>query len=142
MLERPLRGIAMCGVRFRMTIPFVLLLLQLGCGGEKDTTLPIDLLGVWGTTAPQYLDCSFVLKPDVIIFNNGVNFTSVNRITHVEKIPEKNKTLYEITYVDEENFDYRLSLFYFKGGDRDIIRFKNQQQVIWTRKMDHFLSSS
>ncbi len=107
-----------------------------GCQMLQDSAVPDELIGKWVTTEPRYHDCSFEIQQETIIFNKGITHTNMNWIEEIEKIPEKEKTLYHIYYEDKQGQDYKLSLFFFKTPDGGIIRFKNQQNIKWSRKVD------
>ena len=107
-----------------------------GCQMSRDTTVPDELIGEWVTTEPRYQDCSFEIQKETIIFNKGTAHTDMNSIEEITKIPEKEKTLYHIYYEDKQGQEYKLSLFFFKTHDGGIICFKNQQNIIWSRKVD------
>jgi len=121
-------------MKLKILILFIIVTAFLGCQILKDKTIPEELIGVWETSEPRYKDCSFELKDETIIFNNGPDYTNINFITDIEKLPEKDRVLYHIHYEDREGLEYMLSLFYFKASNGGVIRFKNQKEITWTKR--------
>lgn len=107
-----------------------------GCQSKKVSTFPDEVLGVWETSAPKYEDCFFELARNLIIFANltAIDNIQVNCIQEIEEIRKGKRLLYVIHYEDAKGQEYKFPLYYdpSKGG---VIRFKNQEQVEWT-KMD------
>lgn len=104
-----------------------------GCQVRKDNIVTEELIGVWETSASRYEDCFFEIKDEMIIFNNGLDYTNINYINDIEIFPGRGKTLYNMYYKDMQGKEYKLSFFYFKEGNGGVIRFKNQKEIEWTR---------
>jgi hypothetical protein len=106
-----------------------------GCQKWKDKTVPKELLGVWVTTEQRYAGCTFQVTDKMIIFSNdSLDYTAINHVTGIEKTIEEGQTLYYIDYKDSEGLECRLSLFHSKALNRDVVRFKNETQIKWTKK--------
>lgn len=107
-----------------------------GCESRELETFPGELLGVWETSAPRYQDCFFELAKHLIIFANltAIDNIQVNCIQEIEEIRKGRRRLYIIHYEDAEGQEYEFPLYYdpVRGG---VIRFKHQEQILWT-KMD------
>jgi hypothetical protein len=107
-----------------------------GCQSKKVSTFPDEVLGVWRTSAPKYQDCFVELAKNLIIFANltAIDNIQINCIQEIEEIRKGKRLLYIIHYEDAKGQEYKFPLYYdpSKGG---VIRFKNQQQIEWT-KMD------
>ena len=119
-----LKGFAAC----------VILAALFGCQMRTVKTVPEELRGQWETSAPLYVDCTFELRDKLIIFRKGTTYIDINHVKEIEISPEKGRVLFIITYENKEGGEYKLSLFYFETEKGDVIRFKNQQQLNWTRK--------
>ena len=113
---------------------YIIVFTLFGCHILEDKTSPAELTGVWETSDPRYEDCSFELKGDMIIFNNYPEYTSINYISDIERSPETDGVLYHIDYEDKEGLEYKFSFYFVKGHDGDVIRFKNQKEITWTRQ--------
>ncbi len=105
------------------------------CQCGKKTTVPEDLIGVWETTAPTYADRPFEIKTDEVIFGTGEGKFDTYPITKIkiEKDPTEQKTLYIICYKNIEGQEYKFS-FYCDPANQGMIRFKNQKEMVWTKK--------
>ena len=89
---------------------------------------------MWETSAPAYANCELEIKDELIIFRNRASYANVNYINKIKRYREAEKTLYTIHYEDKKGGKYKLSLFYCDARTGDVIRFKNQQGIKWTRK--------
>ncbi len=106
----------------------------LQCGGK--VTIPEDLIGVWETKTPSYADRLFEIKADEIIFATGEGKFDTYPITKIkiEKDREEGKTLYLICYKNAERQEYKF-FFYYDPANQGTIRFKNQKEMLWTKKL-------
>jgi hypothetical protein len=105
------------------------------CQCGRKTTVPDDLVGVWETTAPTYADRLFEIKTDEVIFGTGENTFDTYPITKmkIEKDSKEQKTLYIICYKNTAGQEYKFS-FYYDPANQGTIRFKNQKEMVWTKK--------
>jgi hypothetical protein len=105
------------------------------CQCGRKTTVPDDLIGVWETTAPTYADRFFEIKTDEVIFGTGEERFDTYPITKIkiEKDREEQKTLYIICYKNMAGQEYKFS-FYYDPANQGTIRFKNQREMVWTKK--------
>ncbi len=112
------------------------------CQCGKKTTVPGDLIGVWKTTAPTYADRFFEIKTDEVIFGTGDGNFDTYAITRIEieKDREQKGTLYTIGYKNPTGQEYKFS-FYYELTNQGVIRFKNQQEMIWTKEATPPLSN-
>ena len=128
----------MLGLRVRKSRASILALaisiFVLGCQPAEDETLPLELVGVWKSSAPRFKDDTLELSKEYIIFTSGEfqDFVNVNFIVKVEKKPERKHTLYVIHYDNIHNQRFKLSLYYYpkKVG---MIRLKNQMDSEWRK---------
>jgi hypothetical protein len=114
-------------------IIYLIVLSTCQCG--RKTTVPEDLIGVWETAAPTYADRFFEIRTDEIIFGTGEGKFDTYPITKkkIEKDREEQGTLYIICYKNIEGQEYKFS-FYYDPANQGTIRFKNQQEMVWTKK--------
>ncbi len=105
------------------------------CHGGKKTTVPEDLIGVWVTTATAYEDRFFEIKSDEVIFSTGGEKFDTYPISkmQIEKDSKRQKTLYIICYKNTARQEYKFS-FYYDPANKGSIRFKNQSNMVWTKK--------
>jgi hypothetical protein len=103
------------------------------CG--KKPTVPDDLIGVWKTSTPEYEDRFFEIKKDEIIFGTGEGNVDTHRISNIEmeKVRGAESSLYTIHYKNLEGQEYKFS-FYFDPIKHGLIRFKNQDKMVWARE--------
>jgi hypothetical protein len=102
------------------------------CGGKG--TIPEDLIGVWETTSPTYADRFFEITLGEVIFGTGERTFDTYPITKIKMEKDATqKNLYVICYKNVEGQEYNFS-FYYDPANRGKIRFKNQQEMVWTRK--------
>ncbi len=105
------------------------------CHGGKKTAVPEDLIGVWVTMAAAYEDRFFEIKSDEVIFSTGGEKFDTYPISkmQIEKDHKKQKTLYIICYNNTAGQEYKFS-FYYDPANQGAIRFKNQSEMVWTKK--------
>ena len=106
-----------------------------GCQIFKDREVPEELLGVWETSSSRYEDCSLEFDGERIVFQNGLTHININHVTNVKKSTEDEKTLYDIYYKDDQGREYKLSLYYLGTPGRGVIRFKNQEEIAWLKRV-------
>jgi hypothetical protein len=123
----------MKGRKGLVVLIFLLALSPFQCG--KKATVPEDLIGVWKTTAAPYDDRFFEIKADEVIFGTGEGNFDTYAITKIktEKDPREQATLYTLCYKTIERREYRFS-FYYDPANHGSIRFKNQQEMVWTKE--------
>ncbi len=127
-LRRPaLRGL-------RKLVPWLALLLVAACEPPADTVLLDRLSGIWETTEPRYAGCYFEIRNNQIVFHNGLLYSNKNTIMNITGVTDKGVGRYDIHYEDLDGAEYTLSLILYTSKKGDIIRFKNQYQIYWTRK--------
>jgi hypothetical protein len=119
----------------RVLIIFIILLVFFAFQCGKKPTVPDDLIGVWKTSTPQYEDRFFEIKKDEIIFGTGEGNSDTHRINNIEmeKIRGVESRLYTIHYKNLEGQECKFS-FYYDPTKRGVIRFKNQEKMVWTRE--------
>ena len=119
----------------RVYIIIICLMVLSVCQCGRKTTIPEDLIGVWETTAPTYADRFFEITTRDVIFGTGENTSDTYPITKIkiEKDPVEQKTLYIICYKNMEGQEYKFS-FYYDSANQGTIRFKNQKEMVWTKK--------
>lgn len=118
--------------RVWMIIICVMALSAFQCGGKG--TVPEDLIGVWETSSPSYADRPFEITASEIIFGTGGNTFDTYPIakTKTEKDPA-GRTLYNIWYKNIGGKKYKFS-FYYDPANQGTIKFKNQQEMVWTKR--------
>jgi hypothetical protein len=122
-------------IKFKILTILIIVTALFGCQKLKDKTVPKELLGVWVSTEQRYAGCSFEVTNNMIIFNNNnLSYSSINHVTGIEKAIEEGQTIYLVDYKDSEGLECRISLFYSRGRNRDMVRFKNEMGVVWTKK--------
>jgi len=105
------------------------------CQCGRKTTIPDDLIGVWETTAPDYADHPFEIKTDEVLFGTGEEKFDTYPITKmkIEKDPLEQMTLHIIYYKNITGQEYKFS-FYYDPANQGTIRFKNQKEMVWTKR--------
>ena len=125
----------MLSIKFKIISILIIVIVLSGCQKWKDKTVPKELLGVWVTTGERYAGCSFEVTESMVIFNNNnLSYTAMNHVTGIEKAIEEGHTIYLIDYKDSEDLEGRLSLVYNRTRKRGMVRFKNEMEVVWTKK--------
>ena len=110
------------------------LLFVAACQPPMDHVLMERLSGYWETTEPRYAGCYFEIRDDQIVFHNGLLYSNKNTIMNVTGVTDKGVGRYDIHYEDLDGEASILSLILYSSKKGDIIRFKNQYQIYWTRK--------
>lgn len=118
----------------RIVLVIAIIFFFFGCQSKDSRIVPIELRGVWKTSAPKYKDCYFELTENEIIFTNEnyLDKMQINSISNIEKIIPGKRILYTVNYRDHNDQNYELS-FYYNPSTGGTIRFKNQQQIEWKK---------
>ena len=113
----------------------IFLIIILGCESKKIAAVPENLIGVWGTSDPAYADRPFEITRYEVIFHTGEQTSDTYPIKSIEmeKTPGEEGTLYIINYTNREGLKYEFS-FYYNPAREGEIRYKNQRQMLWTKK--------
>ncbi len=113
-------------------VAFAILATFIGCSPEKDTTVPADFIGVWKTGAPQYADTFLQVPTNGVTLRKDEYTYESYAIVNIENVSEDSRTLYTISYNDLDSGEYKLS-FYYDPENGGLIRFNNQEHLIWAR---------
>ena len=115
----------------------LLVIFAVVCGVQcqKRFTVPEELIGIWVTKDPRYLNTPFEIKKDTVIFEQGLGYLDfdVYPIAGVKKTESDGRTLYIIYYTLPSGKIFEFS-FYYSAANGGQIRFKNQQEMVWTKK--------
>ena len=122
----------------RARIILILLLtfaMTFGVQCQRIFAVPEELIGVWVTKDPNYLDRPFEIKKNTIIFEQGLGYLDfdVYPIAGVKKTESEGQTLYIIYYTIPSGKKFEFS-FYYSPANGGEIRFKNQPEMLWTKK--------
>ena len=116
-------------------IAFAILILFFGAQCQKEFTVPEELIGVWVTDDPKYLDHPFEIKRKTLIFEQGLGYFdfAVFPIVDLEKTDAGRDTLYIIYYLIPTGRKFEFS-FYYAPTQGGVIRFENQPEMKWTKR--------
>lgn len=99
---------------------------------DEAVSCPNELIGAWETAAKGYEEGMLVFSKTGVAFSVGAEHLDAQAVRRIEVTPEGPRTLYTIVYGDSRSDEQTLS-FYYHTKDRTIT-FKNQSQLVWTRK--------
>jgi len=117
----------------RIVAAMALIATLAGCQAQKENPVPDHLLGVWTTSAPRYANRYIEIRNDMIIFGTGGDAFELHALTDVNEVREGEAIVYTITHLNHFGQPYTLSFYYERTSD-DIIRFKNQREIAWTKE--------
>ena len=102
---------------------------------QKRFAVPEELIGIWVTKDPRYLNTPFEIKKDTVIFEQGLGYLDfdVYPIAGGKKTESEGQTLYIIYYTLPSGKIFEFS-FYYSAANGGQIRFKNQPEMVWTKK--------
>jgi hypothetical protein len=119
----------------KVYIIIVYLMVLAACQGGGKAAVPDELIGVWETTAPTYADRFFEITAGEVMFGTGEEKFDTYPIKKIkiEKDFKEQKAYYIIYYKNVEGQEYKFS-FYYDPANQGTIRFKNQKEMVWTKK--------
>lgn len=117
----------------RVLVLLGLVIVVIGCQGERFPAVPDELVGIWKTSDAKYSDRFFELKKDVVVFGTGETTVSVHRIASVKRVRTGNQSLYTISYLNESPDKSEWS-FYYDAANGPTIQLKNQMHINWTKQ--------
>jgi hypothetical protein len=96
------------------------------------TTVPDELVGVWGTKAKNYADRTFEISKTTVLFRTGTGESefTFHEIADIEQEADSKAVHYTLVYADGLKFSFRYERL------ADAIRFENQPEFAWTRQDD------
>ena len=102
------------------------------CGYER--IAPNELVGIWKTSAPKYVDRFFKIDQDIITIGTGGENVEIYTIKKIrtKKDPTERSLLYTIYYENEEGVECKFA-FYYSSENGGVIRLKNQRNIVWTK---------
>jgi hypothetical protein len=112
---------------------FLSFFLMQACQCGNTDMVPDELIGVWTTDEPKYIDSCLEITRETIVFKTGENYFDKNTVTDIDRLVDKERISYKISYENAQGDDYELYLYYYKSGNQDIVRFKNQKQIDWKK---------
>jgi hypothetical protein len=114
---------------------FVTFAVVFGVQCQEWSAVPEELIGVWVTKDPNYVDRPFEIKKNTVIFEQGLGYLDfdVYPIAGVKKTESEGQTLYIIYYTITSGKKFEFS-FYYSAANGGEIRFKNQPEMVWTKK--------
>ena len=92
---------------------------------------PRQLIGEWHTTDPKYSDRALTIDESTINFGGGNGIVSVGFIDRVKAEPAGSRTLFTVAYTLDGA--HNQVSFYYEDAHDKTIRFKSQEQIIWTK---------
>jgi hypothetical protein len=109
--------------------------LVFGVQCQERFAVPEELIGVWVTKDPKYLNYPFEIKKDTVIFEQGLGYLDfeVYPIAGLKKTESEGQTLYIIYYTLPSGKTFEFS-FYYSAAQGGEIRFKHQPEMLWTKK--------
>ena len=118
-----------------LTLLLAMLALMFGVQCQQMLTVPEELIGVWVTKDPKYSNHPFEIKKNTVIFEQGLGYLDfdVYPIEGVKKTESEGQTLYIIYYTIPSGKKFEFS-FYFSAANGGEIRFKNQPEMVWSKK--------
>jgi hypothetical protein len=116
-------------------IAFAILVLFFGAQCQKEFSVPEELIGVWVTDDPKYVDHPIEIKKETLIFEQGLGYLdfAVFPIVGLEKTDAGGDTLYIIYYLIPAGRKFEFS-FYYAPTQGGVIRFENQPEMKWTKR--------
>lgn len=120
-------------------LPLVALLLGFGLVWGSTTlkgrgALPGEVIGVWQTTEPRYVDRSFTLQPDSVVFQVGPSAEqyTIYPIHGIKTSRSADTTQVTVDYLaDGESMSFA---FEYTTLPEPTIRFHNQPEFAWQRR--------
>ena len=109
--------------------------MMFGVQCQERLTIPEELIGVWLTKDSRYANYPFEIKKNTVIFEQGLGYLDfdVYPIAGVKKTELEGQTLYIICYTLTSGKEFEFS-FYYSAANGGEIRFKNQPEMLWTKK--------
>ena len=122
------------------TLPVIVLIGLIVLGGlaaafsHKRRDLPAELMGVWKTDEANHSDRFLELSLVSVSFGTGGGTVSTGFIRKLAVVPEGSRTLYTVTYRDEQG-DQDLSFYYQPAAHT--LQLKNQNRIVWRKTRDN-----
>lgn len=96
--------------------------------------MPSEILGKWHTSsAPRYYNFTIEITKDHIVFHNGPNIRDVHSISRITSVQEDGKRLHKLYFKNSKGEKSHLFLYFLKEQEEPVLRFKNQENIKWTR---------
>ena len=121
----------------RRTLSLILFLFViagfLGCS-RRTKSLPSNLLGVWTTDSPTYMDRYLRLDKEFIAFGIGPGKApTIQRITSISVHRKGNRAVYTIRGTDVDG-EHEI-VFLHDIAEPNALRISNQRNVIWKKQV-------
>jgi hypothetical protein len=105
-----------------------------GCSPGLSTKLetsPLEIQGVWQSDDPRYEGRNLEIHEDAVVFYFGDGDFTAHAIHEIEVSKCENGKAFDVEYRDDTG---DLTTFSFiHRPDQDVIVFKNQPQMLWSR---------
>jgi hypothetical protein len=100
------------------------------CRPQK--TVPEGLMGTWRTNAAKYEGCYFEISDSHVRIGTREGRVDGGEIKGVGERAESGVPLYTIRYAGDGEPENLLEFYYDR--DDDVIRLRNQMDIVWTKK--------
>ncbi len=124
-------------------VVFLAILTPLLHNPPRNNEIPSDLIGVWRSTTPGYEDRYFQFSRRNLVFGTGGIEGEAYLVAEVQSSPvgegeeggasKSKRLLFTIRYMKTDKLEYEL-LFYYDPEPTELITFKNQEHLKWTKK--------
>lgn len=100
----------------------------------RDTAVscPNELVGGWVTSTKGYEDSMLVFTKTGVAFSVGAEHLDAQAVRRIDVSSDGPRTLYTVVYGDSRSDEQTLSFYYHPK--EQTITFKNQSNLVWTRK--------
>ena len=118
-------------LRWSTSLVVLLAAVWLWQNAQRNYHLPQELAGEWRSSDPRYADRSFELSQGYLSLGMGEGKATTGLIQEVKVSQESGKTLYAITYREDQQVNRMF--FYYDSSHGQTIRFKNQPGIVWSK---------
>ena len=103
------------------------------CGGEGGAAYKARLVGTWVSDHPRYEGCQMVITKDRMVFQAADGTLRTNAIADIGYTNDAGAHLLRLEMTEGGEQAFTMSFILETGPGGDILRFRNQPQVVWEK---------
>ncbi len=106
-------------------------LVTAGCGSNRGEAYKARLMGTWVSDHQRYEGCTMTISQGRLIFETASGHVTLIHIGDIHYREVNGAHLLELDMLEGGEPAYTMYFFLEASAEGDILRFKNQRDVIW-----------
>lgn len=107
--------------------------MAVACGDDGGEGFKARLLGTWVSEHPRYEGCQMLIDAERMVFQAANGALTTYAVSHIHYHNEDQRHLLQLDMTEKGEPAFTMSFYIETGLEGDVLRFKNQPDVLWVR---------